>query len=99
MNFIKESFERLNDLEDRLVWLDRATELSARNVCFITSKTNAKLTRYPARPIHGFSKQSFGARGKPTQFRDQHNQSRDSPVDSPEHRSRTINGPDHADQC
>jgi hypothetical protein len=45
LNSIKASFERLNDLDDKLVSLDRATELSAKNVGFIISIPSPKLTR------------------------------------------------------
>jgi hypothetical protein len=42
---IKASFERLKDLDAKLVSLDRATKLSAKNVGFIIPIPSSKLTR------------------------------------------------------
>jgi hypothetical protein len=48
MNLIKESFESLIDLDDRLGSLERSTELSAKNVQYIIPKLNSTLTRHTA---------------------------------------------------
>jgi hypothetical protein len=112
MNLIKESFESLIDLDDRLGSLERSTELSAKNVQYITPKPYSKLTCHSAGTILTFPKQRISTgnlRSEPFDSQclssDQHNPSRDSRLDSPDQRgsmgepgNSEINDADHVGQ-